>query len=160
MTSYDCYTDSSGCVVCPERPAQAYEPDRVEQRAVVGWNAGANSVDMLDGDIRVAFTMPDVTGVAIGFKGSRQRQTSPGLIEHGLYFSRGPSGALLAAVMERGVIMGGAFGRGIDDMFEVRRVAGVVTYSRNGAVFYLSQARSMGLKVVNACLYSTGDAVI
>lgn len=155
----DCYYDGAGCLVCPEQDAQPYIPARVEQRAVLGWNAGANSIDTVDGGLHVVFTQPlGVVGVVIGLKGGRAQQVVPSQIEHGWYFQR--SGGLdIVQPIERGQVLGSPItGRGADTVFELRRSDGVVTYLMGGSVVRTSSVRSEGSKVANCCIYASGDA--
>lgn len=152
------YKDADGCIVWPACPAVAYEPARIEQQAVLGWNAGANSITELAGDLHTVFTMPAVAGLVIGLRSGRARQTTPDLIEHGLYFNA-LAGTHLVHVVERGLGATSSIVRALADTFEIRRVAGRVTYWRNGALLYASTAVSTGAKVVNACLYASGDSV-
>lgn len=158
--TYACppYLDANGCVVWPYCPAVAYQPARIEQQAVLGWNAGANSITELAGDLHTVFTMPAVAGVVIGLRSGRGKQTTPDLIEHGLYFNA-LAGAHLVHVVERGLGETSSVVRDLGDTFEIRRVAGRVTYWRNGVLLYASTARSTGAKVVNACMYASGDTV-
>jgi hypothetical protein len=153
----DCYYDAAGCLVCPEQPAQSFVPSRIERRAVLGWNAGANSIDVLDGDLHVVFDMPlGVVGTIMGLKGNRKQPTIPSLIEHGWYFQK-VGGVDLVRPIERGVAIGSQItGRTSATLFEIRRVNGKVTYLMNGAVVRTSAAPSHGAKVVNCCLYASG----
>lgn len=154
----DCYFDAAGCLVCPEQAEQPYIPARVEQRAVLGWNAGANSIATVDGDLHAVFTQPPgVVGVVIGLKGTRTQQTIPSQIEHGWYFQS--SGGLdIVQPMERGQVIGSPItGRTGSTVFEVRRSSGVVTYVMDGEVIHTSVAPSAGAKVVNCCMYASGD---
>lgn len=152
------YKDASGCTVWPACPPVAYVPARIEQQLVLGWNAGANSIDELDGDLHTVFMMPAVAGVVIGLRSGRAKQTIPDLIEHGLYFATF-AGVRMVHVVERGLGATSNLPCDESDTFEIRRVAGRVTYWRNGALLYASNARSTGAKVVNACLYASGDSV-
>lgn len=160
MTDAACqpYQDADGCTVWPECPAQAYVPGQIVEQAVLGWNAGANSITELDGNLHTVFTMPAVAGIVIGLRSGRARQTMPELIEHGLYFNSA-AGVHLVHVVERGLGATGTIARALDDEFEIRRVDGTVTYWRNGKLLYRSMVRSTGVKVVNACLYASGDTV-
>lgn len=156
--SRDCYYDGSGCLVCPELPAVVGQAASYVEQPILGWNAGANSIDMLDGNVHAVFDVPAVTGVVIGLKGSRQQVTIPDLVAHGLYFSS--AGTFHAVqVIEGGETKTGAAERALDDVFEIRRLNGVVTYWRNGALLYTSSKVSTGPVLINACMYSTGDAL-
>ena len=154
----DCYYDATGCLVCPEQPAQAYVPARIEQRAVLGWNAGANSIDVVDGDLHVVTDMPmGVIGTIIGLKGTRAKPTIPSLIEHGWYFQKVGSADLVQPI-ERGVPVNGVItSRTENTLFEIRRVNGRVTYWKDGVLVYASTVPSSGAKLVNCCLYASGD---
>lgn len=152
------YIDGDGCIVWPACPAIAHVPAQIVQQAVLGWNAGANSITELTGDLHTVFTMPIVAGVVIGLRSGRARNTMPELIEHGFYFNS-VAGTGLVHVVERGLAATGTIIRGASDTFEIRRVGGRVTYRRNGALLYTSAALSTGAKVVNACLYASGDNV-
>lgn len=157
MNAAASYYDANGCLVTPEAPAVAPAPAYVRQTPNTGWNAGANSIDQLDGDVFARFTVPTgVTGLYMGFKGARARQTLPSLITHALYFERGLQDQF--RVMEHGVAMTAFASRAEADWFEIRRVAGTVTYWCGGKLIYTSLQSSSGPVLVNACLYSSGDA--
>ena len=157
---YACYFDASNCLVCPEVAAIAAVPARIERMPVVGWNAGANSIQIRDDShLHTVFTMPPGTaGAVVGLKGSRARQTLPVLVEHGWHF-QSVGAANMAQVMEGGVTKTSLVARAADDQFEIRRIHGAVTYWKNGTLVYTSLVPSTGAKLVNACLYVSGDAV-
>lgn len=155
----DPYYDASGCLVTPEVTAVAAVPARIETRPIIGWNAGANSKTELDGDMHTVFTMPaGGAGVVIGFRSGRARNTAPDLVEHGLYF-QSVAGYDMVQVCELGVAKTLLVPRTASDTFEIRRVAGMVTYWINATLLYTSHRPSYGVKLVNACLYASGDAV-
>lgn len=155
----DCYYDAKGCLVCPEQAAQPGVPARVERQAVVGWNAGANSIAVLDDDLHVVFDQPPgVVGIVIGLKGSRAQQAVPSLVEHGWYFQK-VGGLDLVQPIERGRVLGAPIqGRTAETKFEIRRQSGRVTYWMDGARVAVSEALSIGAKLVNCCLYASGDS--
>lgn len=155
----DCYYDDAGCLVCPEQPAQPFVPSRVEQRAVLGWNAGANSIDVVDGGLHMVTNMPlGVIGVIVGLKDGREKQTVPSLIEHGWYFQR-VGGADLVQPIEHGIPVGSLLtGRTAETLFEIRRVGETITYWRAGVLVYTSARPSAGAKLVNCCLYASNDS--
>lgn len=150
------YRDSNGCLITPECAAVAAQPAYVSQAVVTGWNAGANSIQMLDGDVFARFTVPaGVIGVRMGFKGARAQPTLPSLITHGFYFQRGIHDQF--QVTENGAAKTTFGDRAESDVFEIRRVKGAVTYWRNGVLLYSSAVPSTGPVLVNACLYQSGD---
>lgn len=154
----DCYYDVDNCLVCPEVDAQTGRPAYYSYQPVVGWNAGANSITELDGDLHTVFDMPlGDTGVVLGLRGGRNRNTVPGLIEHGFYF-QSVGGFNAYQVTEAGIVRMDLQPRSVDDQFEIRRVGGRVSYLVNGVVVYTSTIPSYGPKVVNSCLYTSGDS--
>jgi len=160
-----CVTNpSTGCVDCPAIPHVPGIPAHIERTAIVGWNAGANSIVALGGSFHTLFsTEPNPAGIGIGFKGTRVLQTQPELIEHGFLIQSTVFGTAYFCVIENGTrrtpeqqVPSGA-------LFEVRRVGARVSYFVTGsaglAFSYQSAARSSSAKVVNACLYLSGDTV-
>lgn len=160
MSSTDCYYDSNQCLVCPEITPSPGSPGYVEQQPIIGWNAGANSIDQLDGSMHIVFGMPvNQRGVVVGFKSGRAHPTIVSQIEHGFYFQR--SGAFdFVRIIENGLTMGTPMTYVATDTFEIRRVEGVVYYFHNDRTIpvYTSSVPSAGPKVVNACLYASGDS--
>jgi hypothetical protein len=155
----DCYFDGSGCLICPEQEAAPAVPARVDHQVVIGWNAGANSIAVQDGNLHVVVTNQAlVAAVVVGLKSDRDRQTVPDLIEHGWYF-QSLAGVGVAQVIERGVTKTMVAAYDFSDAFELRRVNGLVTYLKNDAAVYTSTVPSLGSKVVNSCLYASGDNV-
>lgn len=158
----DCYFDGAGCLVCPEEPARAYVPARIDHRAVVGWDAGGNTITVVDGNLHAvlpAGTVPTgLAGAVIGLKSERSRQTVPDLIEHGWFF-QSLAGHDMAQVVERGSQKTAPAVRASTDVFELRRQKGQVTYWKNNTLVYTSMAQSSGVKLLNCCLYASGDAI-
>lgn len=144
---------------CTECPAIEAIPPTVTEHPVIGWNAGANSIDLLDGDVHTVFDIPTpCAGIVLGFKQSRAFQTRPELIQHGFWFTP-IGGRLFGYVTEMGARKTPAVARNHTDTFEIRRRGGVVSYFVNDVLLYTSLARSTGPVLVNACLYATGDAI-
>lgn len=154
-----CTYDAAGCLVCPEIPAQPAQPAQVITDPLLGWNAGANSITVLDGDLRVADTLDALpTGIVIGLKASRAGPTAPELITHGLYLYAA-AGKCFVEVRESGLRVGTPQALAIGDTFEIRREAGRVSYWLAGVHWMHSARRSTGPVLVNACLYSAGDSL-
>lgn len=155
----DPFYDQFGCLVSPELSAIPRVPARVDQTPVLGWNAGANSITELDGDLHAQWSMPAGTaGVVIGLRSGRERQIVPELVEHGLYF-QSVAGADMVQVIESGTPVTELVLRTAEDVYEIRREAGNVTYWIGDTPLYASKVPSLGAKIVNACLYASGDAV-
>lgn len=159
MSKSRCYFDADNCQVCPEQLAVDYVPATLKTEPVVGWNAGANSITMLDGDLHMVLTMPKgIIGALVGLKGSRSRQTLPSLIEHGWYF-QSAGGADVVQVVEGGVPQTSLVTRLDTDSFEIRRRGADVEYLKNGSIVHKSMVPSLGPKIVNSCLYASGDHI-
>lgn len=144
------------CVECPE-----IDPilPSVTETAIQGWNAGANSVEMLAGDVQTVFTIPaQALGIVIGFKQSREFQTTPALITHGIYFTN-LGGFDYWYVSESMTRRTTPLRRNAADEFRIRRIHDVVRYYCNGLLVYTSAIPSVGPVLVNACLFATGDQV-
>lgn len=151
------YIDSQNCVVTPACPANSGTPAHIEQVDARGWGTGANSILVRDGDLYARFDMPiGVVGVYIGLRAAvRYHQHLPIYITHGFYFER--DNGDMVRVVESGVQVMAPVVHRATDVFEIRRIAGVVTYWINGDLTYESSVRSSGLVLVNACLYASND---
>lgn len=138
---------------------------RTGSRPVLGWNAGANSILSLDGDVVTRFYVPaQALGIVIGFKTSRDFQTLHQTIEFGFFFTS-VAGADLFYVTEMGQQRMAPLPRSPESRFSILRQDGIVYYMKkdNDAtedrVIHVSDQRSYGPLIVNACLFATGDAV-
>lgn len=159
MSAYDCYVDSSGCTVCPERPASPGTPTQVITSAHVGWNAGANSITALDGDVHMGDTLDTVPSDAfVGLKQDRDNQTAPYRLEHAFRFY-GFGNSALFEIWEGFVQCTSTASFPVGAAYEIRRVQGVVSYYINGVRVYESPRPSSGALIVNACLYTAGDSL-
>lgn len=144
--------------ICTECPEIAAVPPSVTEHPVLGWNAGANSIAELDGDLHVVFYPGTSTGVVLGFKRDRGFQTDPVRIEHGFWIAMAGV-ARLAYVAELGVRKSNPVQVAPTDRYEIVRRAGVVSYYRNNRHVYTSRSASYGPLIVNCCMYATGDSV-
>lgn len=152
----DCYFDGDGCLVCPDIPAT---PAKVTRDANVGWNAGANSIVMLEGDVHVVESLDAVpAGIVIGLKGTREFVTAPSAIEHGFYLYTAVARAYIE-IRERGQRVGTARPYTLGTAFEIRRVGGEISYWLAGVLLAQTPARVLGPVLVNACLYAAGDTL-
>lgn len=151
----DCYSTVSGCVICPGSPAIAGHPPSVSQTPIIGWGAGAYSVDRIDGDLRVVFTMPNVTGAACGLQSVVGSIGEPSAIDFGFFFHTG--GLFRPIEFGAALLNDGDYAAG--DTFEVRRSLEVVTYWRNNKLVHTSSRRSVGSMFVSGALYASGDQI-
>lgn len=166
------YSDPPGCqtggpcrVVMlsgfPGREAVPGVPDVVTVDTHDGWNAGANSVDRLDGDLRTLFQVDIAAAGAVGFAFERPDVGRFDLLSHAFYFDTDPfDGSRRVACMEFGRWMTPPAAYTRDDEFELRRVNGLVAFSINGTGVYDSPNLSTGPVMVGAALFRAEDRVL
>ena len=157
--------DPSG-PVCSHYPEQVAVPEvpPTPQRVMLfnsfEWNAGANSVASLTGDVVERDTMNAVVGVVWGLASERPDSSNYATIEHGLYFHVNGGGQPRVSVMESGRIMDSERAYAPGDEFEVRRNGSRVTYWHAGFQFYRSTVPSTGEVFVGSAMYATGDEIL
>lgn len=159
----NCTTDPvTQCIDCPAIPPTPGTPSYIASTPVAGWNAGANSIRSLAGDLYTRFRAQFAGAVLVGLKPNRAWQFSPELVPFGLLFQY-VAGQRYARVVEFGVPRTTAQPYDSDDDFEIRRRRGQVTYLRHrpGSTqqLHASSMSSGGVLLVNACLYLSGDTV-
>lgn len=160
-----CQTGGPAMVVMmsgfPGRGAVVGTPpvERVDRH--VGWNAGANSASILDGDVRTAFQVEVASAGAVGLVARRPDVTQFDSIDFAFYFDVDPtSGDRRYAVMESGLVVWPATPYSVDDEFEVKRIGGAVLYLVNATEVYRSNQLSYGPIRVGAALFSAEDRVL
>ena len=158
MTQQHCVTTETGCVVCDALAAIPYTPPSATTLPGIGWNAGADSADTIDGDLHLVFTMGQVVGAICGFKSARTIVGSPVAINYGFGFFAAES-LLIFYIVENGytVFDGAPYSPG--DTFEIRRQGQFVTYWQNDTRIYTSTRPSYGPLFVSACEYVAGDTI-
>lgn len=150
----------SGCVTYPEIEAAPSRPPTRLETNNLGWNAGANSIQELDGNVRVAFDIGHVVGVALGFVGGRGHVEDYKRLTHAFFFTQNDNGEAIYRVMELGVARTAAAAYVPNTtQFEIRRAQGAVSYWVDGTVVYRSRSASSGTILVGTSMYSTGDSV-
>lgn len=157
--STDCYVDADGCVVCPALAGSPGRPASTITSPGYGWNAGANSVALLDGDVFVTDTLDAApVDLFVGLKASRANVGAPATLAYGLrFFSLG--GAVRVELWEAGRKVRDAVVFTLGNTWEIRRVNGVVTYYLAGSAVRESPTPSREPVLVSACLYAAGDAI-
>ncbi|HGM6931341.1 TPA: hypothetical protein ACKQDF_000806 [Stenotrophomonas maltophilia] len=159
-------TAPPGPVTCKTYPEQKAEPavpstpPRMEYLSGFDWDAGANSMVDLDGDVAMSLTMGRAVGVVVGLC----PLGSPGLIDparvqHGLYFHQSAGGRLQACVIEAGRRVSPIRFYGPADVWSLRRIGGTVSYVHDGDHFYTSMRSSSGQVMVGCAMYATGDFI-
>lgn len=119
-----------------------------------GWTASALSLRGITGAGSAFFHAGGaVVGAVAGFNASEEGSGFVG-IDHGIRFASGS-----AFVVEAGADMHAIGAYTESDEFEVRRVAQTVTYHRNGALLYTSEAKSVGAVLLDVSLFAAGDHV-
>ncbi len=147
------------CVFYPEQQAVEERSAYVTYQDSAGWNAGANSVDQLGGDVELVFTQLPATGVVIGFTQDRDNPGDRGRITHGFYFHRNLAGSPVAQVIESGVTKSDELPHTSSIEWRVQRAGGVVRYLADGEVVCQSLIPSDGELSVGCALYASTDAV-
>lgn len=147
------------CVFYPEQKAVEERSAYVIYEDSAGWNAGANSVDQLDGDVELVFTQPPATGVVIGFTQNRDDPAGRDRITHGFYFHRNLAGRPVAQVIESGVTKSDELPHTSGIEWRIQRASGVVRYLADGEVVCQSLVPSDGVLSVGCALYANTDAV-
>jgi hypothetical protein len=148
------------CAYYPPRPGVPAVPSRYDAVGDRTWNAGANSIDELSGDVEVQMDMPRVIGVCVGFVATRALPTDPNRVLYGLRFGLSETGASVMHVSEQGQRRTADAAYAPSDVFRIRRVGGSVSYLRNGEVIYASLRPSAEpVLMVGAALFGFGDAI-
>lgn len=152
------------CVVVPASPAVPSTPGYIVYTPQFAWDAGARSVEQLDGDVELSFTMETVVGVVVGLcvagaatVGAREE------ISHGLYMFTDGGRVRQFQVYERGERLGVVASYADTDTFYIRRIGGRVIYILEDAgtvLFrYASNTPLEGPVEVLSALYASGDFI-
>lgn len=146
------------CFTCPEIAPVAQVDAQHFFSPNIGWNAGANSLVQIGGNVHAGFdAVAGDAGAVLGFRPASDivPPVSPARITHGLY-SFSLYGDWVIA-MEGGIQKGTPVQVALGDIVELRRLRGRVTYVLNGITFYTSAIASTGLVRVTGCLYAAPD---
>ena len=147
------------CTSIPEQPAVAERSAYVKYESSTGWDAGANSVDQLDGDVELVFSQPPATGVVVGFAMDREDPTDRSRVTHGFFFHRNLAGSPVAQVIESGATKTDEFAHLSTTEWRVQRIGGAVRYLMDGNVIFRSAVPSAGVLSVGCSIYASGDEV-
>lgn len=145
------------CVRCPSRPFRASRPAGFVESSVLGWNAGARSIDRIDGDCYLEWDMPLVSGVVCGIT-TQFLSTTPDEVQHGFFFQN-IGGGSYAGVVELGVEKTVPTLHASDAVFRIERVGGRVRYMIDGDVIYYSDTRSTLSLITVGLLYDRLDGI-
>lgn len=126
-----------------------------------GWNAGADSIDSLDGDVRTVFTMDIRSAGAVGFCAAGTYVAGNfRLLSHCFMVYRNETENLLVAPMERGRFVGASVPYSAEIELKIEREDGVVSYFIDGDLVHISSQPSGGPLEVCSALHRGGDTVL
>lgn len=146
--------DFPGAPAVPGRPAE-YRTNRH-----VGWNAGADSVKVHEGDCRVRFYHAIGVAGCVGLTPARERDVGDfTTIEYGFYVDLDAAGATRACVVERGRRVSAYFPCNQDTKFVIAREGNLVRYEIDGAVVAESSRLSADPLMVGSSLLVADDGV-
>lgn len=128
--------------------------DAVVTDAGIGWNGGAQSVEVLDGDFAIECIVSSLSqGVLVGIQPAGLASGVFNQLTHAILISGNK-----ASAVENGAIKlaGGSFAGNL--IVRISRVAGVVT-AQAGTLRYVSPVQSNGPMVMSAVMYAGSDYV-
>lgn len=122
----------------------------------LGWNAGAQSADVLTGDFVVqCILQSESLGVLVGIQPAAGPSASFSGITHGVLIAQSQP----PSVVESGVVRAsGALGAGAIPV-TIERISGLVRITAGGLLSYSSQTASFGDMRISAVLYAGSDYV-
>lgn len=147
----------------PFKPAVPAVPAVYDTDYRVGWNAGADSYDVLDGDVHVVFEPAILAAGAVGFTQERGDVGDPATLSHAFYFDNDPTtGRKRFCAIESGRRVSGYTEYDAGIAFEIKRlgVYGEVTYHYDSNLIATSAAPLYGAVRVGTSLYRAGDGVL
>lgn len=120
------------------------------------WNAGASSVETLAEDGYVEFTTAENTSLKMAGLSAGDNGASYKDIDYAIFLK----GNGVVAVYEAGVLrIRNATTYAAGDLFRVDSTGGVVTYAKNGTVFYTSSIPAPASLGVDTSLYTPGATI-
>lgn len=120
-----------------------------------GWNAGARSIDRLDGDVSVTFRVDVASAVAVALARTAVTDFHYRGLPFVLLFRDGE-----VTVWESGIRRTEPLPFAPEDRFSISRIGGRVQYKQGNQVLYDNPDGGTGPLVVTAALYGGGDRVI
>jgi hypothetical protein len=148
------------CTTYPEIDEIPAVPAWVETIVVNEWDAGANSVQELDGDVRTVFSFDaPVVGVAVGFVDHREDVHDYSRLMFGVLMSQSAAGTPQFRVMEYGRFRTGFIEYTLGEPIELRRVQNEFSAWYDGERLLRGSQAYDGTLIVGSSLYSTGDGL-
>ena len=161
--------ESGGPVTCTTLPAQPYipeQPARIDTVPIFDWQAGANSIQELEGDAFLTFDMPVVIGTIVGFTDNRDDAADRDRITHGMYFGLDGAGDPIFQVFEAGSMMTEPAPYTAGDYFKITREAGVVKYhhyntgsSEYERIYTSTTINGASPLIAASAMYASGDTI-
>lgn len=147
------------CTTYPAVPGVPGTPGQVFSEPSNTWDAGANSVVELDGDVRLKFVTPHAVGAVVGLTGTRDAVGSYTRMSHAFYFHYTMGGRPVCQAMEHGEAVTHEAAHNADSEFSIERVNGEVSYYVDDVLLHRSTLTSEGVVSAGCALYSSGDRV-
>lgn len=153
-TVQQCFPARPAVPATPPTPAVPMVPGQWRADMNLGWNAGAQSIQRLGGDLFTTFQVGQAVGIGVGF--SRQRGADDyRAIEFCMRFVNGQ-----LRIFEGGTARTNNRAYQGSDFFTILRVDSRVEYRHNNDVVYRSERLSTASLIVVTALYSGLDRVI
>lgn len=145
----------------PGAPAVEAVPAKVEYKKGYGWDAGANSIAELDGNLYTEFPGPVAAGAYVGFfeGGSRQSADYNALVA-AFRFTTTPTGPKWTIKDGERSVSISDVSYTTSDKFRIERSNGIMIFLLNGVEVYRSKRASIGPLRVGTTLYASGDKVL
>ena len=140
-------------------PGTPYVPGYLVYGPVRAWDAGANSIATVDGDLQVIFRVPIVMGVKVGFFPDGARNGADADALRNAFYVFSTTDGQRWAIIDNGRTVQGSLATATTK-YEIRRVGGVVYYFIDDALVFTSSVASSGPLRVGSTLYKTGDMVL
>lgn len=121
----------------------------------LGWNAGAQSAEVFDGDFEIGFSLPGSDIGALVGLADPASNTSFNAVEHGVLLTS----AGTPTIVESGVLRDSTGAAQALVVARIIRRGNVVTYYVGANFSYVSSVPSRGPKVLSAVLYAATDYV-
>lgn len=147
------------CTTYPAVAGVPGVPAKVTPLPGNNWDAGANSVTELDGDVRLAFVQPHAVGAVVGLTNTRDAVGSYTRMSHAFYFHYTLGGRAVYQAMEHGEAVTHEAPHDAASEFAIERANNAVSYYVDGQLLHRSTLPSEGTVLAGCALYSSGDRV-
>lgn len=147
------------CNTVPAVIGVTAQPAYIETVAIDGWNAGANSIAICNGDCYFKWDVnDDIVGAVAGIGPVDRPSYNYAQLTHAFQILT-LGGVRVYQVVELGAYRGELAEHFSGDDLYIRRVRGIVEYKVGGVVVYTSRTRSVGSIRAGGVLYLSGDLI-